>query len=174
MATIQELLNIGKEKLECTGNEYAKYERKILLEEVLGYNYMFMLMNPNEEVSTENENKYLHLIEERCKHYPLQYLLGYTHFMDYTFYVNESVLIPRNDTEVLVETANEVLNHVLHDENNYKVLDLCCGSGCIGISLKLYNKNIELFLSDVSEEALKVTKKNLKAHDLQAGKQIHH
>ena len=85
MATIQELLNIGKEKLESTGNEYAKYERKVLLEEVLGCNYMFMLMNPDEEVSLEKETEYLRLIEERCKHYPLQYLLGYAHFMDYTF-----------------------------------------------------------------------------------------
>ena len=79
MATIQELLNIGKEKLENTGNEYAKYERKVLLEEVLGCNYMFMLMNPDEEVSLKKETEYLRLIEERCKHYPLQYLLGYAH-----------------------------------------------------------------------------------------------
>ena len=55
MATIQELLNIGKEKLESTGNEYAKYERKVLLEEVLGCNYMFMLMNAEEEVAPEKE-----------------------------------------------------------------------------------------------------------------------
>ena len=135
MATIQELLNIGKMKLESTGNEYAKYERKVLLEEVLGCNYMFMLMNPEEEVSTEKETEYLRLIEERCNHYPLQYLLGYAHFMDYTFLVNENVLIPRNDTEVLVETASELLNTSISQP--YKVLDLCCGSGCIGISLKL-------------------------------------
>lgn len=166
MATIQELLNIGKEKLESIGNEYAKYERKVLLEEVLGCNYMFMLMNPDEEVSLEKETEYLRLIEERCKHYPLQYLLGYAHFMDYTFCVNENVLIPRNDTEILVETANDVLEQV--SSNSYKVLDLCCGSGCIGISLKLYHKDIDLTLSDVSNDALEVTKKNLERHDVKA------
>ncbi len=163
MATIQELLNIGKEKLESTGNEYAKYERKVLLEEVLGCNYMFMLMNPDEQVSPEKETEYLRLIEERCKHYPLQYLLGYAHFMDYTFAVNENVLIPRNDTEILVETASEILG-----EKAYKVLDLCCGSGCIGISLKLYHKDIDLTLSDVSKDALEVTKQNLERHEVQA------
>ena len=192
MATIQELLNIGKEKLESTGNEYAKYERKVLLEEVLGCNYMFMLMNPDEEVSVEKEEAYLHLIEERCKHYPLQYLLGCAHFMDYTFVVNENVLIPRNDTEILVETASEILGSVLQGkdfekcentdfelpmENNkdtanvdkiYKVLDLCCGSGCIGISLKLYHNDIDLTLSDVSQGALEVTKQNLERHEVQA------
>lgn len=168
MATIQELLNIGKEKLESTGNEYAKYERKVLLEEVLGCNYMFMLMNPDEEVSVENEKKYLYLIEERCKHYPLQYLLGYAHFMDYAFYVNEHVLIPRNDTEVLVETVNELLEEILPSVSSYKVLDLCCGSGCIGISVKLYHKDIDLTLSDISEKALEVTKENLNRHGVQA------
>ncbi len=181
MATIQELLNIGKEKLESTGNEYAKYERKVLLEEVLGCNYMFMLMNADEEVAPEKEAEYLRLIEERCKHYPLQYLLGVAHFMDYTFVVNENVLIPRNDTEILVETASEILGSVFQyvtsseccDENHdvtatYKVLDLCCGSGCIGISLKLYHKDIELTLSDVSKDALEVTKQNLKHHEVEA------
>lgn len=166
MATIQELLNIGKEKLESAGNEYAKYERKVLLEEVMGCNYMLMLMNPDEEVSLEKETEYLRLIDERCKHYPLQYLLGYAHFMDYTFCVNENVLIPRNDTEILVETANDVLEQV--STNAYKVLDLCCGSGCIGISLKLYHNDIDLTLSDVSKAALDVTRKNLERHDVKA------
>ncbi len=176
MATIQELLNIGKEKLESTGNEYAKYERKVLLEEVLGCNYMFMLMNADEEVAPEKEAEYLRLIEERCKHYPLQYLLGVAHFMDYTFTVNENVLIPRNDTEILVETASEILRETLQDDmpvecdadKTYKVLDLCCGSGCIGISLKLYHKDIDLTLSDVSKDALEVTRQNLERHEVKA------
>lgn len=204
MATIQELLDIGKEKLESTGNEYAKYERKVLLEDVLRCNYMFMLMNPDEQVSLEQEAEYLRMIEERCKHYPLQYLLGYAHFMDYTFAVNENVLIPRNDTEILVETANEILGGVVQNrvstdgasvesdrtvtdnvrvslegvvadisdcggmQRTYKVLDLCCGSGCIGISLKLYHKDIDLTLSDVSKDALEVTKQNLERHEVQA------
>ena len=99
--------------------------------------------------------------------------------MDYTFVVNENVLIPRNDTEILVETANEILDEVLREnlseqnqasgaDKTYKVLDLCCGSGCIGISLKLYHKDIDLTLSDISKDALEVTKQNLERHDVQA------
>ena len=168
MATIQELLILGKEKLDNSGNEYAKYERKVLLEEVLNCNYMYMLMNGEEEVPQDKEKKYLHLIEKRCIHYPLQYLLGYAHFMDYTFYVNETVLIPRNDTEVLVECANEILEQQQFSYSNIRVLDLCCGSGCIGISLKLYHKQIELALTDISEEALEVTKKNLSKYEVEA------
>lgn len=168
MATIQELLVLGKEKLDKSGNEYAKYERKVLLEEVLGKNYMYMLVNGGEEVPEEKEQQYIELLEKRCSHYPLQYLLGYAHFMDYTFYVNEHVLIPRNDTEVLVECAKEILENQIFAHQNVKVLDLCCGSGCIGISLKLYLKQIELILSDVSEEALDVTRKNLSKYELEA------
>lgn len=168
MATIQELLILGKEKLDNSGNEYAKYERKVLLEEVLNCNYMYMLMNGEEEVPQDKEKQYLDLIEKRCIHYPLQYLLGYAHFMDYTFYVNETVLIPRNDTEVLVECANEILEQQQFSHSNIRVLDLCCGSGCIGISLKLYHKQIELALTDISEEALEVTKKNLSKYEVEA------
>lgn len=170
MVTIQELLVLGKEKLESSGNEYAKYERKTLLEEVLGCNYLYMLMNGEEEVSPEKEEQYLQLIDKRCEHYPLQYLLGYANFMDYTFFVDENVLIPRNDTEVLVECADEILNDMEEQRKGtaLRVLDLCCGSGCIGISLKLYHKGINLILSDYSEKALEVTKKNLDKYNIEA------
>ena len=177
--TIQELLVLGKEKLESSGNEYAKYERKVLLEEVLGYNYMYMLMHGDEEVPSGKEQEYLQLLEKRCSHYPLQYLLVYAHFMDYTFYVNESVLIPRNDTEILVEAADSLLKtlaaegqeNVPEGETHVKplrVLDLCCGSGCIGISLKLYHGDIDLTLTDISEDALEVTRRNLDKYDVKA------
>lgn len=172
MATIEELLLLGKNKLEQSGNEYAKYERKVLLEEVLGMNYMHMIMNADQEVSKADEQRYMEYIERRCEHYPLQYLLGVAHFMDYTFKVNEHVLIPRNDTEILVETANQVLSLIKekyhNNTNTIKVLDLCCGSGCIGISLKLYHNDISLFLSDYSNQALEVTKENLKKYALDA------
>lgn len=170
MATIQKLLELGKEKLESSGNEYAKYERKVLLEEVLGCNYLYMLMNGEEEVLPEKEEQYLRLLEKRCERYPLQYLLGYANFMDYTFFVDEDVLIPRNDTEILVECANEILSVMEEQEpsGTLQVLDLCCGSGCIGISLKLYHENVCLTLSDYSDKALEVAKKNLDKYNLDA------
>ncbi len=164
MASIGDLLQYGRNALVQSGNEYAKYESKVLLEETTGINYMRMLLCMEEEVSQENEKRYRELIERRCKHYPLQYMLGYTHFMDYTFLVNEDVLIPRNDTEILVEAANAILKKVgkAGDEKpDYDLLDLCCGSGCIGISLKLYNQEIDVTLCDISAKALAVTKDNL-------------
>ncbi|MCM1158480.1 MAG: peptide chain release factor N(5)-glutamine methyltransferase [Bacteroidales bacterium] len=173
MATIQELLCLGKDRLEKSGNEYAKYERKALLEEVLGVNYMYMLMHGDEEVPGDKEERYNWLLEQRCRHYPLQYLLGYAHFMDYTFFVNEHVLIPRNDTEILVETASAVLEDWERkgsrtDTGQLCLLDLCCGTGCIGISLKLYYKKLRLTLSDVSAEAVRVAGRNLEKYGLDA------
>lgn len=172
MATIEDLLQYGKQQLEQSGNEYAKYERKVLLEEVLGCNYMYMLMNKDEIVEPFEEEKYKELLAKRCEHYPLQYLLGYAHFMDYTFVVNESVLIPRNDTEILVENVLEWMDKAdIKERTFHKVLDLCCGSGCIGISLKCYQNSIDLTLSDVSQDALLVAKENCKRHGVEA-KQI--
>jgi release factor glutamine methyltransferase len=172
MATIEELLTYGKDQLEQSGNEYAKYERKVLLEEVLQCNYMYMLMNGSQEVSANQEQQYRDFIEKRCTHYPLQYILGNAHFMDYTFLVDENVLIPRNDTEVLVETADELIKKMSDEQpsenSRLRVLDLCCGSGCIGISLKLYHPDICLVLSDFSVGAIEVTKKNLAKYDLKA------
>ncbi|MDE6625306.1 MAG: peptide chain release factor N(5)-glutamine methyltransferase [Lachnospiraceae bacterium] len=176
MASIQELLQYGKEQLEQSGNEYAKYERKVLLEEVLGCNYMYMLMNGEEEVHPEKEEEYKAKLSRRLEHYPLQYLLGYAHFMDYTFLVNEDVLIPRNDTEILVECADEIIKRETAagteaerlPGEKYRVIDLCCGTGCIGISLKLYHGAIELVLTDISEKALDVAKRNLEKYNLEA------
>lgn len=168
MSTIQQLLDYGKDKLIQSGNEYAKYDRKVLLEEVLGCNYMYMLTHGEEEVLKEKEQKYRDLIARRQEHYPLQYLLGYAHFMDYTFTVDEHVLIPRNDTEILVEKANEILAALEKQQESIRVLDLCCGSGCIGISLKLYHKDIDLTLADISEDALAVTWQNIERHQLTA------
>ena len=171
MSTINDLLDYGKKQLELSGNEYAKYERKVLLEHVLKVNYMYMLMNGDETVPEDRINEYKRLIELRCGHYPLQYIIGEAHFMDYTFFVNENVLIPRNDTEVLVETVNELLDNpqILSENRNggLKVLDLCCGSGCIGISFKLYHRDTKLTLSDISKDALAVARKNLERHGIE-------
>ena len=170
MATIKELLDYGMEQLANSGNEYAKFERKALLEHVLSVNYMYMIMNGDEEVPEDKANYYRKLIEKRMIHYPLQYLLGYAHFMDYTFYVDENVLIPRSDTEILVETFNDMYTDICNnffDEKNVKLLDLCCGSGCIGISIKLYHSETKLTLSDVSDGALKVAMSNLKKYKLE-------
>ena len=99
-------------------------------------------------------------VEHRCTHYPLQYILGTTGFMGLEFMVNEAVLIPRQDTECLVELAVKKIRQTLREQASCQVLDICTGSGCIGISVKLLCPEAEVTLSDVSEGALDVAKKN--------------
>lgn len=167
MASVGELLQYGRQVLTEHGNEYAKYESKVLLEELLGIKYMQMLLNPDLPVSEAKEKQYKNMISRRCEHYPLQYILGYAHFMDYTFIVDENVLIPRSDTEVLVELADELLtNYEPYKQNGISLLDMCCGSGCIGISLKLYHESLNLTLCDISKDALLIAGKNLEKYHI--------
>ena len=106
--------------------------------------------------------RYMKSIKKRAKHYPLQYIIGYTYFMDYKFICREKVLIPRFDTENLVLKALE-----LSPGKDIRVLDMCTGSGCIGISYNLIrNKeghNDEIYLADISDDAIRLAEEIEKA-----------
>ena len=114
------------------------------------------LLNREDEARAEEEKVYQELIERRAKRIPLQQITGEQEFMGLSFRVNEHVLIPRQDTETLVE---EAMGKV---KSGDQVLDMCTGSGCIPISLKLRNPQIVIEGADISEEALKVAEKNAK------------
>ena len=103
------------------------------------------------------KKKFRQMIEKRGQRIPLEYILGYTEFMGLKFEVDSHVLIPRQDTECLVE-------QVLPFCPGKKVLDLCTGSGCIGISLAVLGGPAAVVLADVSGEALKVAEKNAENH----------
>lgn len=132
----------------------ANLDARLLLEFVCGTNRNDLYVHGDREVEHDEFERYLLLIKERQKHVPLQHLTGEQDFMGLTFQVNEHVLIPRQDTEVLVE---EVLLH-LHD--GMRILDMCTGSGCILLSLLKYSNDCEGVGADVSEEALAVAKRN--------------
>ena len=105
----------------------------------------------------EAEERYKELIQKRKEHVPLQYILGTQEFMGYTFKVTPDVLIPRADTETVLE---EVLLKVPQTLKNLKILDLCTGSGCIAISLALILNPEVCIGTDISEKALKIAKAN--------------
>lgn len=110
--------------------------------------------SPYQELSETDAKALEPLIERRLAGEPLQYVLGEWEFYGLPFYVDETVLIPRPDTECLVEAALPLLS-----ENRRDVLDLCCGSGCIGIALAVY-KNARVTAADISADALSVTERN--------------
>lgn len=145
----------GCRTLQAAGIEEAALDARLLLEAVCGTDRNDLLVHGEQPVAPEAEEKYLNWIRQRAKHIPLQQLTGEQDFMGLTFSVNEHVLIPRQDTEILVE---EVLKE-LHD--GMRVLDMCTGSGCILLSLLHYSNDCEGLGVDLSAEALEVAGRNV-------------
>ncbi len=154
MMTKQQLLCWGEDRLKEANIEEAVLNAWYLFEYSLPTNRMSFLMDRNKSVSDKQIEQYKELIEKRAKHIPLQHLTGVQEFMGYPFQVNEFVLIPRQDTEILVE-------EVLKEANGKKVLDMCTGSGCIIISLSKLSNLQKAVGVDISKEALKVAKENV-------------
>ena len=125
----------GMERLAGAGIEEAALDARLLLEYVCGTDRNTLLVHGEREISGQEYERYSALIAERAEHVPLQHLTGEQEFMGLTFVVNDKVLVPRQDTEVLVE---EVLRN-LHD--GMRILDMCTGSGCILLSLLQYSND---------------------------------
>lgn len=153
--TYRECYEQGCRTLQAAGIEEAALDARLLLEAVCGTDRNDLLVHGEQPVTPEAEEKYLNWIRQRAEHIPLQQLTGEQDFMGLTFNVNEHVLIPRQDTEILVE---EVLKE-LHD--GMRILDMCTGSGCILLSLLHYSNDCEGLGVDLSAEALKVAGRNV-------------
>ena len=145
---------MGMQKLKEAEIGEAQLDARLLLEEVCGTDHNTLLCHGDREVSEAEEEQYRRALEQRAVHVPLQHLLGYQDFMGLRFQVNEHVLIPRQDTEILVEEAMRYL----HD--GMRILDLCTGSGCILLSLLHYSNDCEGTGVDISKEALQVAALN--------------
>ena len=152
--TLKEAYEYGQKRLADAEIDDAVLDAWYLLEHVTGISRALYFLRMNEEMSEENEVQYKEYLETRANHIPLQHITGVQEFMGYEFNVNEHVLVPRQDTEVLVEEALIVI------KPDMEVLDMCTGSGCIIISLMKFAKQISGTAVDISEEALKVAKSN--------------
>ena len=158
--TLKQLYKVGTVKLAEEGIEEFSLDAWYLLEYVTGVSKAMYFAEPDRAVSEENADRYIDCIRRRAAHIPLQHITGEQEFMGYPFHVNEHVLIPRQDTEILVEEAIQVMRPKM------KVLDMCTGSGCIVLSIlkmcreKYYMTDLQGIGVDVSEEALKVAREN--------------
>ena len=150
----RELYKQGMEKLSSENIADAKIDARLLLEYACNTDRNALFLKGDMEVDDEKADVYFGLIDKRMEHIPLQHLTGEQEFMGLTFSVNKHVLIPRQDTECLVEI---VLKH-LHD--GMRILDMCTGSGCILISLLHYSNDCQGVGVDLSTEALKVAAHN--------------
>ena len=148
----------------------AKIDAEELYCFLTGMDKVALFLRANEEVDPETEKKYFELIARRAERIPLQHITGTQEFMGHTFKVSPDVLIPRQDTETLAEEAARTIQNTpkekltfmekLRGVKEWEVLDLCCGSGAIGISLAKICSNIKVTASDISSAAIKVATEN--------------
>ncbi len=152
--TYKECYDAGRALLTEAGLEEAALDARLLLEYVCGTNRNDLLVHGDREVTLDLQEQYFGFISRRQARIPLQHITGVQEFMGLEFNVNEHVLIPRQDTEILVE-------EVMKDEyDGSRILDMCTGSGCILISLLHYSNRCEGVGVDISAEALQVAQEN--------------
>ena len=152
--TLREAWNLGKKRLTAAEVPDADLDAWYLLEWCTGVSRSHYLAYPDEIISHDQEEQYRVSLVKRERRIPLQQITGEQEFMGLSFYVNEHVLIPRQDTEILVEETAKFLR------DGMQFLDLCTGSGCILLSLLHLKPGVEGTGVDLSPEALKVAEKN--------------
>lgn len=162
MKTLEMLLREGTEILKTAEIGEARLDAWLLLEYITGKNRAYYYAHMDQEAEADQEKTYLELCRKRAEHIPLQHLTGTACFMGYDFYVDERVLVPRQDTEILVE---EALN-LLKKTEKPCILDMCTGSGCILLSILKEIPEAEGVGADLSEAALQVAEKNVKKLEL--------
>ena len=144
----------GKTRLDIAGIKENALDARLLLEFVCHTGAGDLYAHSERELTDDEQQRYENLIMLRAERKPLQHLTGYTEFMGLRFFVNSDVLIPRQDTEILVEEA------MIDVSDGDRVLDMCTGSGCVLLSLMRYKNDIKGVGADISTEALKVAGKN--------------
>lgn len=159
MMNMEQLLQAGEQVLSQSEITESKIDAWYLMEYYFHLDRVSFWVNKSNLVSEEQEQEYLALIKKRSEHIPLQYITGEQEFMGLPFKVNEHVLIPRQDTECLVEK-------VLPLCKNKEILDMCTGSGCIAISLQKLGQARRTTGVDISDQALAVASENAKLNEV--------
>ena len=158
--TYRETVNLGETVLSMADIAEAKTDAWLLLEMVCKIDRSFYYLHMEEDMPEEQMSEYQIALRKRAEHVPLQYIVGETEFMGLKFKVNSSVLIPRQDTETLVEEALKVVRPGM------RVLDLCTGSGCVIVSILHNVSDVEGYAVDISKQALNVAKENARLNDV--------
>lgn len=186
---LQELIQNSKHELDSLNIEEADIKLKILIEYVFKISKEKLILKYKDEINNKKVEEFRKLLKKLENGIPIQYIINNQEFMGLNFYVDEDVLIPQPDTEVLVEEVikycNELRNNEPEDKETNKdykeniekesiinkedkninkktirILDLCTGSGIIGISIYKYLENVEIYASDISQKALNIAEKN--------------
>lgn len=151
--SLKELFALGVNRLKKAEIEESELDAWYILEKITGLGRAEYFIHSEDIIEKDKAEEFFRLIERRSKRIPLSYVIGTRDFFGITFKVNENVLIPEQETEILVE---EVIKH----SEGKTVLDMCTGSGCIAISIALFGKPLKVVASDISEKALEVAGEN--------------
>ena len=160
--TIREAIRKATIKLKMQNIDSPKLKARLLMQFILGQTRQYIMVYDEKKITQEQEEKYFKNVEKIGKGIPLQHITHQQEFMKMNFYVNQDVLIPRPDTENLVEEVIQIANQI----NAKKILDLCTGSGAIAISLAKYIKDSQITASDISKKALEIAEKNAKNNEV--------
>ncbi|WP_040192772.1 peptide chain release factor N(5)-glutamine methyltransferase [Clostridium culturomicium] len=153
---ISEALSSGYNLLKEAQIESYIIDTQLLLSRVLNVDKLYLIMNRNEELSKEIEVKFEELLKKRKEKMPIAYILNDVEFMGLHYYVKEGVLIPRPDTEILVEECLTIIKN-----NQLKTIcDMCCGSGAIGLAIGKHMEDTKVCLYDISDTAIEVSSRN--------------
>ena len=164
---IDEALFMGIRELNNYNIEESNLKAKLLISNALNVTKEYILIHGNEEFPVDKLNEYLEKIERVAKGEPIQYVMNLQEFFGLNFYVDENVLIPQPDTEILIE---EVIKIIRKENRDLKILDLCTGSGAIGVCLAKEN-NTSVTASDISAKALEVAKRNCTMNNVKMNKE---
>ncbi|WP_138203965.1 peptide chain release factor N(5)-glutamine methyltransferase [Haloimpatiens lingqiaonensis] len=160
---IRDILPRAYELLKEEQIDTYMLDAQLLLCKVLNKDKLFLIMNRDLELNSHEQEEFFKYINMRKNKMPVKYILGQCEFMGMNFFIREGVLIPRPDTEILVENVLEIIN-----KNKFKnVLDICCGSGAIGVSIGNIIKDSNVICSDISDVAKMVTTENIKRFSLE-------
>ena len=152
--TIRQALDTAARKLSAAGVDSPLLDARLLLADLLDTPYLQLLTAQDTPLAEDVLARFSALVSRRAMREPLQYILGHAHFMGHAFLTAPDVLIPRQDTEALCERA------LAHVRPGSRVLDLCCGSGCLAISLKLAMPEARVCAGDLSPAAVALTARN--------------
>lgn len=158
--TIKETIKKGMIDLKTNGISEPNLKARLIMQYVLNKTRQYVLVHDNEILTLRQEVNYFKAIKKLIQGIPLQHITHMQEFMKMNFYVDENVLIPRPDTEILVEEVIKIAKKI----NAKKILDMCTGSGAIAVSLAKYIENSEITAVDISAKALNIAKKNAKSN----------
>jgi release factor glutamine methyltransferase len=160
MKAIYEKINEAAKILQASEITEPRRDAKLLLAFALNKNQTFLIAHDDYILSADEEKRFDEMIKRRLQREPLQYITNNQEFFGLNFFVDENVLIPRPETEMIVENALEILSE------NAKFCEIGVGSGCIAVSILHKFKNVSAIGSDISENALKIAKQNAETHNV--------